>query len=177
MLPPSFPPSLSFALVDSFPPPVISMQSSLHLILQTEAHARRCFSTIASFLRLGGTFHATTMDARVLVELLGSQSHYNQEGHMYVARHVDEEGRHLCSLEVEKDTYEMIFRRDPGKPCPLYGLKYYFHWGQEEVRVRESAWLCGESCMARLELMGGWWLRWCGWPWGDRKEVVKVVVV
>lgn len=49
---------------------VASMQFALHYMGQTEGRMRRFLHEVSRHLRLGGIFIATTMDSRVLVQLL-----------------------------------------------------------------------------------------------------------
>lgn len=49
---------------------VASMQFALHYMGQTEARMRRFLHEVSRHLRVGGIFIATTMDSRVLMQLL-----------------------------------------------------------------------------------------------------------
>ena len=49
---------------------VASMQFALHYMGQTEGRMRRFLHEVSRHLRVGGIFIATTMDSRVLIQLL-----------------------------------------------------------------------------------------------------------
>lgn len=49
---------------------VASMQFALHYMGQTEGRMRRFLHEVSRHLRVGGVFIATTMDSRVLIQLL-----------------------------------------------------------------------------------------------------------
>jgi len=87
------------------------------------------------------------MDARVTVELLGSLSVYDEEKGVWVATRRDEEGRALCTLEVDDETYRVIFREDVTTPAPLYGIRYLFTLKEEFSEVR------GEKRRRRTEVV------------------------
>lgn len=64
-----------FASIDHFRIPgdlydVASMQFALHYMGQTEGRMRRFLHEVSRHLRVGGIFIATTMDSRVLIQLL-----------------------------------------------------------------------------------------------------------
>lgn len=53
---------------------VASMQFALHYMGQTEGRMRRFLHEVSRHLRVGGIFIATTMDSRVLIQLLMGSS-------------------------------------------------------------------------------------------------------
>ena len=118
----------------------ITMQFALHYMFETEGRARRFLQVVAKHLRKGGSFIATTVDARVVVEMLaglgrkegGREDGGGGEGG-WVARLVDEGKRELCRLQVDEATYQQLFRpagggREGGKEeeTPFCGLRYKF---------------------------------------------------
>lgn len=50
------------------------MQFALHYMGQSEARMRRFMHEVSRHLRIGGVFIATTMDSRVLIQLLMGQA-------------------------------------------------------------------------------------------------------
>lgn len=111
------------------------MQFALHYMFEEEARARHFFQLVAHHLRPGGSFIATTVDARVVIDMLAGLGVQDTGTNEWVARLVDEEQRELCRLAVDKETYDKIFRGDPAAPSPFCGLRYTFllRDGTEEV--------------------------------------------
>lgn len=118
----------------------VTMQFALHYMFEDEGRARFFLKTVARHLRVGGTFIATTVDARVVVEMMAGSGR-REEGGEWVARLVDEEKRELCRLQVDDATYWQLFRPSPGMQegseeqskdeqvggdSPFCGLRYKF---------------------------------------------------
>ncbi len=127
------------------------MQFALHYMFEDEARARRFFQAVGRHLRPGGTFIATTVDARVVVELLAGLGKEDPATGACVASLKDEEGRELCRLQVDAETYGRLFRPvgvgqaedeewEPegaeSRGSSFCGLRYTFllRDGSEEVR-------------------------------------------
>jgi hypothetical protein len=120
------------------------MQFALHYMFEDEGRARRFFQAVGRHLRPGGTFIATTVDARVVVELLAGLGREDPASGACVASLKDEEGRELCRLQVDRETHGRLFRPwgaregdgddDDGG---FGGLRYTFllRDGTEEVRA------------------------------------------
>lgn len=67
---------------------VASMQFALHYMGQTEARMRRFMHEVSRHLRIGGIFIATTMDSRVLIQLLMGQAEQSWvSGHVVLWLH------------------------------------------------------------------------------------------
>ena len=86
------------------------MQFALHYMFEDEGRARRFFQALGRHLRPGGAFIATTVDARVVVELLAGLGKEDPATGACVASLRDEEGRELCRLQVDGETYAQLFR-------------------------------------------------------------------
>jgi len=118
----------------------ITMQFALHYMFETEGRARRFLQVVAKHLRKRGTFIATTVDARVVVEMLaglGRKEGGREDGGEggWVARLVDEGKRELCRLQVDEATYQQLFKppkegreggREEEDETPFCGLRYKF---------------------------------------------------
>ncbi|CAN0537771.1 unnamed protein product, partial [Scytosiphon promiscuus] len=64
------------------------MQFALHYMGQTEARMRRFMHEVSRHLRIGGIFIATTMDSRVLIQLLMGQAEQSWvSGHVVLWLH------------------------------------------------------------------------------------------
>jgi mRNA (guanine-N7-)-methyltransferase len=105
---------------------VASIQFALHYMFESEGRARRFLSAVARHLRPGGCFIATTVDARVMLEMLAAYGQEDPETGACVATLEDEEQRELCRLQVDAQTYGLLFRQDPAAPVPDFGLEYRF---------------------------------------------------
>ncbi|GAB5031038.1 mrna cap guanine-n7 [Nannochloropsis oceanica] len=114
----------------------ITMQFALHYMFETEGRARKFLQVVATHLRKGGSFIATTVDARVVVEMLvGLGRREGGKGGEWVARLVDEKKRELCRLQVDDATYQQLLRparrggeggKEEEKETPFCGLRYKF---------------------------------------------------
>lgn len=114
------------------------MQFALHYMFEDEGRARRFFQAVGRLLRPGGAFIATTVDARVVVELLAGLGREDPATGACVASLRDEEGRELCRLQVDGETHARLFRPvgqgqaqgqaggGDGDSDPFCGLRYTF---------------------------------------------------
>ncbi len=113
----------------------VTMQFALHYMFEDERRARHFLSLVARHLRPGGSFIATTVDARVVVEMLAGLGQQDAVSKEWVARLVDEEKRELCRLQVDDATYRQLFQaqgvggrkeEEEEEETPCCGLRYKF---------------------------------------------------
>lgn len=102
------------------------MQFALHYMFETEDRASAFLAVVARHLKPGGTFIATTVDARVVVELLSAKAVKDEETGNLVASITDEQRRVLLKIKVSQDTFDQIFRSSLDEPSPEAGLRYWF---------------------------------------------------
>lgn len=117
---------------------VVSMQFALHYMFETEARARRFLSLVSSHLKPGGAFIATTVDARVVVELLASRASTESDGSV-VMKLEDEKQRTLLRIQVDGETYGRIFRPSLDDAAPEAGLRYWFKLSEGGDEVSQPA--------------------------------------
>lgn len=72
------------------------MQFALHYMGQSEARMRRFMHEVSRHLRVGGVFIATTMDSRVLIQLLMRQAEQSWVSGHVVLRLYSGQRRTLC---------------------------------------------------------------------------------
>lgn len=75
---------------------------------------------------MGGSFIATTVDANVILDMLGARAFRDETTGLYAASIHDDKERELCRIDVDSATYEQLFSRSAQNQCPLYGLRYRF---------------------------------------------------
>jgi hypothetical protein len=56
------------------------MQFAMHYMFESRRAAKRFFATVSTHLKTGGTFIATTADARVIVEHLTCRAEPDEQG-------------------------------------------------------------------------------------------------
>eukprot|EP00752_Nemacystus_decipiens_P017947 g16087.t1 len=117
---------------------VASMQFALHYMGQTEGRMRRFLHEVSRHLRVGGIFIATTMDSRVLIQLLMGSSEQSWDSSLGRAtRKVeieDERKNNLLSI-MFKHPYESYLRQfsDDGDARGPFGLEYTFTLRETEL--------------------------------------------
>ncbi len=102
------------------------MQFALHYMFQTEEKVLHFFRTVATHLRTGGSFIATTVDANVILNMLGARAFRDEATGLYAASIHDDKERELCRIDVDSATYEQLFSPTVQNRCSLYGLRYRF---------------------------------------------------
>eukprot|EP00903_Cladosiphon_okamuranus_P012281 g11517.t1 len=117
---------------------VASMQFALHYMGQTEGRMRRFLHEVSRHLRVGGIFIATTMDSRVLIQLLMGSSEQSWDSSLgRTTRKVeieDERKNNLLSI-MFKNPYESYLRQhaEDGDACGPFGLEYTFTLRETEL--------------------------------------------
>ncbi|CAM9439045.1 unnamed protein product, partial [Pylaiella littoralis] len=117
---------------------VASMQFALHYMGQTEGRMRRFLHEVSRHLRVGGVFVATTMDSRVLIQLLMGHAEQSWDTSLgRVTRKVEIEDKRNNSLLsiVFKDSYETYLRHfsEDGNAFGPFGLEYTFTLRETEL--------------------------------------------
>jgi mRNA (guanine-N7-)-methyltransferase len=119
---------------------VVSIQFAIHYMMSSLKRARRFFHTVSQLLDIGGHLICTTIDSRVVMELMmntGYDFHFSDEE---CQNEKDDEdliisvGKGACQLKFRRETVKKIFRssmlhggRDHSYLNPdNYGLEYTF---------------------------------------------------
>ncbi|CAM9168977.1 unnamed protein product [Ectocarpus sp. 12 AP-2014] len=117
---------------------VASMQFALHYMGQTEGRMRRFLHEVSRHLRVGGIFIATTMDSRVLMQLLmghAEQSWDSSLGRTTRKVEIDDERQQNLLSIVFKDPFESYLRHssEDGDATGPFGLEYTFTLRETEL--------------------------------------------
>ncbi|CAN0296294.1 unnamed protein product [Scytosiphon promiscuus] len=117
---------------------VASMQFALHYMGQTEGRMRRFLHEVSRHLRVGGIFIATTMDSRVLIQLLmghAEQSWDSSLGRTTRKVEIDDERENNLLSIMFKDPYESYVRHFSGEDDTRgpFGLEYTFTLRETEL--------------------------------------------
>ncbi|CAN0141695.1 unnamed protein product [Laminaria digitata] len=117
---------------------VASMQFALHYMGQTEARMRRFMHEVSRHLRIGGIFIATTMDSRVLIQLLmgqAEQSWDSARSRTTLKVEFEDERKHNLLSIAFKDPYESYLRQhsQDGDAFGPFGLEYTFTLRETEL--------------------------------------------
>ncbi len=108
---------------------IVSMQFALHYMAETEDTMRTFLFFVASKLRPGGQFIATTVDARVLCEMLMGHSEDTNGGASRECSPKDKKGRELLRITSPGDVFTRILRKNanvPEKSESSFGIMYNF---------------------------------------------------
>jgi mRNA (guanine-N7-)-methyltransferase len=117
---------------------VISIQFAIHYMMNTQERAKRFFQTVSELLDMGGSFIATTVDARVVIEhLLNLGLNFHQEdckdhgGAGSTEAAVVEVGGGACRLSFPPKTIQWMFRPEQqqvesSSSQQQFGLEYLF---------------------------------------------------
>jgi hypothetical protein len=139
---------------------VASMQFALHYMAESEAKMGSFLHFVSNRLRPGGTFIATTTDARVLVELLMGHSEPSKDGETLICDIKDKAGRCLATISFSGDARERILRPDGVSPdrCSPMGIRYHYTL-REEVQGQQAVdapeWMIPLPVIKRLAAEAG----------------------
>ncbi len=135
---------------------VVSMQFALHYMARSEDTMRRLLFFIASKLRPGGQFIATTVDARVLCEMLMGNSEEIDGGASRKCTHIDKRGRELLRITFPGGVFKQILRRNANvrENGSSFGIMYNFVLAEkensEDFAVDAPEWLLPLPELVRL---------------------------
>ncbi len=125
---------------------VASMQFALHYMASSKDTMRSILSFIASKLRPGGQFIATTVDARVVCETLMGHTVKTNGGTQRESSLKDKKGRELLKLIFPGDILTNLLRRNANVMSETsFGIMYYFILAEnehvEDFAVKSPEWL------------------------------------
>ncbi len=135
---------------------VVSMQFALHYMARSEDTMRKFLFFIASKLRPGGQFITTTVDARVVCEMLMGNSEETDGGKSRKCTLKDKRGRELLRLTFPGGVFEQILRRNANEreSGSSFGIMYNFVLAEkgtcEDCAVEAPEWLLPLPELVRL---------------------------
>ncbi len=126
---------------------MVSIQFAIHYMMSSEERARRFMKTVGDLMSIGGILIVTTIDARVVAELLMSTGKVGASEDTTLSV-----GSGMCRLKFSADVVDKIF-----SPNPSYGLEYKFQLldtpGSSAVDLPE--WLCPAPLLSSLAAEAG----------------------
>jgi len=89
---------------------VATCQFALHYMFQTQAKANHFFSEMSRHVKVGGLFVATTIDARVIADLVAQKESEPIDSASMYAEHVSQSGGPKRELIVRNELNDMLLR-------------------------------------------------------------------